>query len=259
MRLNNIAAVVKNDVQVIRSVKLRLLEITYFPLATVLIWGLFSLYSRQYAPQAGLIVLIANLFWTFSQLAQQQANILIMEDLWTLSIKHVFVAGVTEVEYILAKLFTSTVIAVTVTAVLIVIANAFGAPMFANLPTVAFLAGTALLGSLALAVMIAGTVMMLGREYAFLSWSSLHFFILFSGPFYSTTVFPSGIRWISELMPFTSVFEGARALATGAPVTSALLTHALIVALAYFVLAWPYYAWAFWRARKTGTLAKVAH
>jgi ABC-2 type transport system permease protein len=259
MNLNNIWAILKNDARIVRKVRWRMLEVTYFPLSTLLIWGLFALYSRQYALEAGLIVLVSNLFWSFSQMAQQQANMLMMEDLWTLSIRHVFVAGVTEFEYIVAKLMGSAAVAVCVSSVLLVIANAFGAPLAENLPVVLALAGCALLGSLALSTIIAGTVMMLGREYSFLSWSSLHIFILLSGPFYSTEVFPAAIRAVSEVMPFTYVFSGARALATGAPVTGELLTHAFLVAAAYFVLAWPYFAWAFRRARRTGTLAKVAH
>jgi ABC-type polysaccharide/polyol phosphate export permease len=259
MRLNNVIAVVQNDARVIRRVKWRLLEITYFPITSILIWGLFAYYSRQYAVEAGLIVLVVNMFWSFCQLAQQQANILIMEDLWSLSIKHVLVSGVSEFEYLLAKLITSTTAAITVSTILLLIANAFGAPLIANLKIVAITAGIALLGSLSLAIAIAGTVMVMGREYGFLSWSMLQLFIFFSAPFYSPSVLPGALRWITSIMPFTRVFEAARAIATHAAVPSALLWHAFLITATYFVLAWPYYYYCFRKTRKSGMLARIAH
>lgn len=258
MKLNNILAVVRNDTRVIRRVRWRMLEITYFPITTLLIWGMFALHSRQYALEAGLIVLVVNMFWSMCQLAQQQANMLMMEDLWTLSIRHIFIAGVTEFEYIVAKLVSSTTIAVTVMSVMLVLAQAFGAPLFANLSTVLALVGIALLGSLAMAVIIAGCVFMFGREYSFLSWSFLHLFIFFSAPFFSPTLFPSWLRWITEIMPFTYVFESARVIATGGVPAEGALVHALIIAAAYFVFAWPFYWLAFRMARRTGRLARIA-
>lgn len=204
-------------------------------------------------------MLVVNLFWSFCHLAQQQANILIMEDLWSLSIKHVLVSGVSEFEYILAKLITSTSAAIIVGTLLVLVANAFGAPLLANINTVVLVAGIALLGSLALAIAIAGSVMMMGREYGFLSWSMLQLFIFFSAPFYSPSIFPPAIRWITEIMPFTRVFEAARAIATHTPVSSSLLWHAFLITATYFVLAWPYYCFCFKRTRKSGMLARIAH
>jgi ABC-2 type transport system permease protein len=258
MKLHNILAIMRNDARVISRVKFRMLEISYFPITTLLIWGLFALYSRQYAAEAGLIVLVVNMFWSFSQLAQQQANMLMMEDLWTASVRHVFIAGVTEFEYVIAKILTSTTAAVAVTSVMICLAQAFGAPLFANISSVAALVGIALLGSVSMAVIITGCVFLLGREYGFLTWSSLHLFVFLSAPFYSPSIFPAAIRWITEIMPFTYVFQGARAIATGSAVPEGLLTHALLVVLAYFAFAWPFYWLAFRMSRRTGRLARLA-
>jgi len=258
MKLHHITSIMKNDLRVLKKVKLRMLEITYFPLTTLVMWGLFALQSKQYAFQAGLIVLVVNLFWSFTQLAQQEANMFMMEDLWTLNIRHYFIAGITEFEYIIAKLTMSTLVATMVAVVLVTVAQWFGAPLFQNLPHVIGLAGIALLGSLALALFIAGSVLMLGREYAFLCWSSLSLFIFLSAPFYSPSILPAAVRWITEIMPFTYVFEGARAIATSTAIPQGMLLHAALIAGAYFVLAWPYYWWAFNRARKSGMLARIA-
>ena len=108
MKLSNISAIILNDINLVAKTKTRIVEVIYFPVVTTLIWGLFSMHTKQYSAEAGFIVLVANLFWTFSHLAQQQANLLVMEDLWSLSIKHIITSGVSEFEYIIAKLVTST-------------------------------------------------------------------------------------------------------------------------------------------------------
>lgn len=258
MKLNNIFAVVCNDFLVIRRVKYRLLELLYFPLSSVLIWGLFALYSRKLAVEAGLIVLVINVFWSFAHLAQQQANILMMEDVWSSSFRQVLVSGVSELEYTIAKLIVSSTAAIPITGLLIIVANAFGAPFFANFKIVLMMAGIGLLGSLALAVFVTGLIMAFGREYGFLSWSLLQLFIFFSAPFYPPAIFPAAIRWITYLMPFTRLFEAGRAIATNTPVSREIIMSAFIVAAAYFILAWPFLLWAFKYARKTGVLARIA-
>jgi ABC-2 type transport system permease protein len=259
MKINNIIAIIRHDLTVIRRVRWRLLEITYFPIVTIILWGLYAQYSKTYAPEAGMIVLIVNMFWSFSQLSQQQANMLIMEDVWSLNIKHILVSGISEYEYVIAKLLTSTTIAVTIGTILLFIANAFGAPLFTNLHTVILIAVIALLGSIALAIFVAGTIIMVGREYGFLSWSVLQLFIFLSAPFFSPQMFPSFMRWITEIMPFTYVFQTARAIATNTPVQSSLIIHAAIVVLVYMILSLPYYRYAFRRTRKTGMLARITH
>lgn len=258
MNINNITAIVWNDLQVIRRVKYRLVEAFYFPITNIIIWGLFAYASKGAALEAALIVLVVSLYWSFSLLAQQEANMLVMEDLWTSSIKHVFVAGITPIEYLLAKLTASAITSAVTATILILIANAFGAPLLIHLPLVILLTIFALLGSLALAVAITGTIIMTGREYGFLSWSALQLFVLFSAPFYSPDALPTVMRWITEIMPFTYIFEAARQLATIGSIQTPTLWHAFAIALAYFILSFPYYLWAFKKAKQSGKLARMA-
>jgi len=256
MNWNHVVAVIRNDLRVLACVKWRWIEVTFFPISTLLLWGLFTLQSKAYAIEAGLIVLVVNLIWSFSHIAQQETNLLMMEDLWTLNIRHVLVAGVTEFEYIIAKLTLSTTTALIIGSIMAVIADAFGAPLSENLGSVLALGGIALLAATGIALLVASLVVMLGKDYGFLSWSSLHFFIFFSAPFFSHDLFPIVIKQVSEIMPFTYVFEAARALAVGAPVTT--LGHAFLVSVAYVIIAWPCYFLGFKRSRKTGMLGRIS-
>jgi len=258
MRLGNITAVMQNDARILKNSKWHAIEMFYFPVFNTLIWGFFSTYSKQYSAQAGLIVLIVNMFWTFTHLAQQEANMLVMEDLWSLSIKHVFTSGVTPFEYLFAKLASSAFIAIIVTSLLIFIANAFGAPLYLHLAQVIAISGVALIGSLALATLVSGTVLMLGKEYAFLSWSTLELFVFFSAPFYDPSILPKILQVITTIMPFTAVFAAARALATNTPLTKNILLSGLYTALAYFALTLIYYHFCIKHARKSGKLARIS-
>jgi len=256
MKIENIKAIIWNDLCVLKRVKWRLIELIYFPLSMILIWGMFALYNKNTAPEAGMIVLMVNLFWIFSMLVQQQGNILMMEDLWSSNIRNLLTAGITEFEYLTAKLTMSTILATIVGTGVLFIANAFGAPLLANLTLVLKLAGIALIGSIAIAIMIAGTVIRVGKEYAFLSWTVLEALIFLSAPFYSREIFPTAIRWITEIMPFTYLFQTARTM-TGTPDTS-MMMYALIVVIVYLLISIPYFKWSYNRARKTGMLARIS-
>ncbi|RJQ21854.1 hypothetical protein C4580_01680 [Candidatus Woesearchaeota archaeon] len=258
MRARNILAVMWNDLKILRRNQYRLIDILYFPIITALIWGLYATYTKTFALEAGLVVLISNLYWSYSLLCQQQSNYLVMEDLWSNSLRQVLVAGITEFEYLIAKLATTTIGATAVGTALLLIAQHFGAPLFANLHVTLLLALAAFLGSMALGIIVTGIVIAAGKEYQFLAWSTLELFVFFSAPFYPADLLPSFIRWISDVMPFTSLFEGARLLATGGSVPPALIGAALIASGAYFILAWPFYAWCFKRARRSGQLARIA-
>lgn len=255
MRLLKIKALMYRDFLAIRRVKYRSVELIYFPITTIIIWGLFAVYSREMVAEAGLILLIINIFWAFAHLAQTTSNILIMEDIWSGSLKQIFLCGISEFEYLIARMLTATIASTIMTLLLITLALPFGINFFK--PIMALLIAITLIGSLALAVLVASMVFYLGREYGFLVWSAIQLFIMLSAPFFPKEIFPKAILYISYVMPFTAVFEAARAFSIGAPVENYLLWWGLAVNMGYFIFSWPIYHYCFRRAKITGMLSRM--
>jgi ABC-type polysaccharide/polyol phosphate export permease len=163
--------------------------------------------------------------------------------------------GITEFEYIRARMITSSIASSIVVVLLTGLALPFGINFFK--PGIISLIGITLLGSLALALVVAALILFLGREYSFMCWSAIQLFIMFSAPFFPKEIFPKAILYLSYVMPFTAVFEAARAFSVTGTVAVHLLWWGFAVAAGYFVLAWPLYYLSFRRAKRTGMLARM--
>ncbi|MFH1063660.1 MAG: hypothetical protein V1729_01115 [Candidatus Woesearchaeota archaeon] len=255
MRIGKILAIMYRDSICLRRIKFRLMDIIYFPLTTLIIWGLFAVYSRELAAEAGLIVLIINIFWNFAHVSQTTSNILMMEDVWSGSFKQVLLCGVSEFEYMIARILSSTIASTFVIMMMTSLSLLFGINFF-SVPTFLLILIT-LIGSLALSVIIAAFVIFAGREYGFLVFSASQLFIMLSAPFFPKEIFPKAILYLSYVMPFTAVFEAARIFSTTGIVHSNLIWWGAAVAIGYFIISWPLYYLSFRRARKTGMLARM--
>lgn len=255
MRWHKITALMYHDSLAIRRVRYRIMDLVYFPITTIIIWGLFSIYSRNLAPAAGLIVFIINIFWAFAHLAQSTTNVLMMEDIWSGSQKQLFMSGITEFEYITARLLSATISSTAIIIMLVSLSLLFGINFFHI--SMLLLIIITLIGSLALAIIVAALVFYLGREYGFLVWSAMQLFIMLSAPFFPKETFPKILVYISYAMPFTAVFEAARGFVMTGTIATNTLIWGFCVAMVYFAISWPIYYFSFKRARKIGMLAKM--
>src|SRR3989338_2233355 len=119
MKINRIIALIYYDILVFSRAKWRVVEMFYFPITTVIMWGLFSTYMKSFALDAGLIVLVLNIFWNFAVVAQSNTNMQIMDDSWSGSIKQLLISGIKESEYIFARIISTTAISVALLAILL--------------------------------------------------------------------------------------------------------------------------------------------
>jgi len=259
MKWHKVLALMYHDTLVFSRAKWRIAEMFYFPITTVIIWGLFSAYVRSFALEAGIIVLALNIFWNFAVVAQSNTNMQMMDDSWSGSIKQLFVSGIRESEYLFARILFTTILSVFLLGILLLMSYyLFGFEIiFTRFDITLYLSALTLVSSVALSVIIAAIIINAGKEYGFFSWTLLQIFILFSAPFYPVSVFPPFLQVFSRLMPYTATFESARSFALTGTVDMMLLAQGLVIALAYLFMSLPLYFYAFRRARKTGYLVRL--
>ncbi|MBU5537144.1 MAG: ABC transporter permease [Candidatus Aenigmatarchaeota archaeon] len=260
MKINRILALLYKDFLIFFRVKWRLAETFYFPITTILIWGLFSIFMEKFAFEAGLIVLIMNIFWNFAYVAQSTTNMSMLEDVWSGSFKQLFVSGITPTEFVIARLLFSSIISIFIILImslisyyvfdLSLITEKFGIFLILTLIT--------MISSLALAVLIAALLFVFGKEYGFLAWTALQLFILLSAPFYTVDILPKPLQYISQLMPYTDVFESARNLITTSTVSFNLIVRGLVISISYLLISFPVYYFAFNLAKKNGNLVRLS-
>ncbi len=259
MKLNRLLAMVHRDFLIIRRLKWKIVDMLYMPVTTVIIWGLFSIYAKEFAAEAGFVLLVVNVFWTFAQLSQTSTNQGMMEDVWSGSLKQLFFSGITEFEYLLSRVISTMIVSTLVAGLMFTMAFYFGFTMIAtHLPVfVGFLIIT-LIASTALAVIVASIIFVMGREYGFLSWAFIQIFVLLSAPFFPVETFPSFLQGISQVMPYTNVFSGMRVLIETGTLQSSYLINGLLVAVGYLLVSLPLYRLSFLRAKRTGQLVRMA-
>lgn len=250
---------IRRDFLIFTRVKWRLAEILYFPVTTIVLWGLFARASPSGPSlEAALVILIGNVLWNFAQIAQTTSNLQIMEDIWSGSLKQVLLTGVTPLEYLLSRHVTAAVVSAAVGAVLLALAVPFGLPLEGRWTPALAGFGATLVAALGLSGLVAGLILLLGREYGFLAWTAIQIFVLLSAPFFPAETFPPPISTLCEAMPFTDAFRIGRAVAAGRDPGAALAGKAFLVAAAYLAASLPFYAFCFRQARRSGRLARLA-
>lgn len=258
MRWYKVRALMLRDLRIYLRSKWRIVDFLYFPLTTVIIWGLFAIYSMEFAAEAGLMVLVVNVFWSFSYLSQSTTNHSMNEDSYSGALKQLLVSGISEFEYLLARILSSTITSLFIMCILLSVSFFFGFVALAeNLGVIGILTGITLMSSIALSVLVAALIIFLGRTYGFLAWTILQAFILLSAPFFPLKILPYAVQLVSLVMPYTRVFIGVRGLVETGTVSGMLLLEGFIVSLVYLLICYPLYKMAFSRARRTGELVRM--
>jgi len=258
MRWYKLKALMKRDFQISVRAKWRFAELFYFPLSTVIIWGLFAVFTRDFSASTGLMVLAINVFWSFSYLSQSNTNMLMNQDHWSGSLKQVLASGISEFEYISARIISSTIMALIVMIVMLFVSLGFGLGIFFEQPGITMaLIGVTLFGSIAMSIIVAALIMYLGREYSFLAWTLLQIFILLSAPLYPLTILPEVLQTVALAMPYTQVFLGVRMLIDVGTVPVYVFVNGILVVFVYLILSIPIYYLSFRRARKNGMLVDM--
>ncbi len=258
MKLYKIMALIYADFMLMRNSKWRLVEYFYFPITTIIIWGLFSVFVRSYAAEAGIVVLAVNILWNFAYLAQSHVNMQINEDSWSGSIKQIFVSGISDMEYIAARVISATMMSVLLAVVLVALSiMAFDLAIFLTQWEIfSILMLATLTASIGLSIVVAALMIALGREYGFLAWTIMQLFIMLSAPFYPITTYPEIMRPIVSVMPFTAIFEAARAAIAGTVAGESLIST-IYIALAYLSISVPIYKYTMRKAVERGWLTRM--
>ena len=260
MKMYKVMALVYLDFKIFANAKGRLAEFLYFPITTVVLWGLFSSYVSGMALEAGLVVFVANIFWTFAYLAQSTVNMQINEDSWSGSMKQIMMTGLSEFEYLFARIISSAVVSLLVISIMLALAYyGFGLSLIAtNFYSVLMLSFITLASSAGLAILVASIVFVAGIEYSFLGWTAHQIFILLSAPFYPASIFPPLMQPFVWIMPFTAIFENVRVLVGSGTIDSALLAVSIVTAIAYLAFSLPIYFMVFKYAKKTGRIVRMS-
>lgn len=261
MKAHRIGALITRHLYTYRRSPMRLIELIYWPLLDLLVWGFVSVYLQRFGanvPNFVAFFIGALILWDILFRAQQGISVTYLEEVWSRNLMNLFVSPLTVAEFLLATVVVSlgklTVAAVTMASLAVIFYQfnilMLGASLF---PFVANL----LLFGWSLGVVTTALVLRFGQAAESLAWVLAFLFQPFSAVFYPVSVLPAWMQAIAQFLPSSHVFEGMRAVIGGHGMPWGHLAWAtglngvfVLGSVAFFYATFAY-------VRKRGLLSKV--
>jgi ABC-2 type transport system permease protein len=256
-----IGALVLRYLLLIRRDYSRVVDLVYWPLLDIAVWGLFTFYiwrAQLEVPNALAMLLGGAILWNVFLRAAQDVSVSFLDDVWARSVVTTFASPLTFGEYGASVMVVGLVKVVLSLGVMSLAAWALYAfdlfvlgwalvPFAANLVMFGWT-----LGMVALAIIVR-----FGGRWQILAWSLPFAAMPVSCVFYPQAVLPPWLRAIASALPSTHVFEGMRAVLLEGRMAWNHLAWAAGLNLLYLGLAASLVAWVLRVALDRGLLPKV--
>ena len=263
LSLHTIYALVLRYVFLYTRHPIRFVELIFWPLVDLLVWGFLTVYLREQAgvgfPSSLSFLIGGMILWDVLFRSQQGVAISFLEDVWTRNLLNVFVAPVRTAEYVLATCMVGVIRVAVTLAVLSVVAAAayqFNVADF-GVSLLPFLANLLLFGWF-LGMVSTSLILRWGQAAESLAWAVPFFIQPLAAVFYPVSVLPSWAQPLAKALPCTPIFEGMRAVLAGNPTPWGMVQNAFLLNLVWGVAAGLFFAANLRYVRKTGLLVKVA-
>ncbi|MBI5809978.1 MAG: ABC transporter permease [Deltaproteobacteria bacterium] len=239
----------------------RLMEIFYWPLLDLLLWGFVGVYLGEYKgalPDFITFFLGALILWDILFRSQQGISVSFLEDVWSRNLLNIFVSPLSPGEYLASLLVLSVVkllLAASVMSALAWLLYSFNI-FFIGLPLIPLALNLIVMGW-SIGIVTTALILRFGAQAEVLAWAVALFFQPISAVFYPVSVLPGWMRFAAEFTPSAHVFEGMRAVLNrgGFPVRELLL--AAILNAAYILTSILFFIWNLRAVKRKGLLVKV--
>ncbi len=256
-----ILALLQRQLYLYRRSLIRSLEIVYWPVMDLLVWGFLSVYVRQLRGGAGAAVaflLGGMILWDIFFRVQQAISVSFLEDVWSRNLVNVFVTPISTVEFLSATMLLGVMkIAIigTLLAVLALALYAFNIFHYsvALLPLVLNL----IVAAWSMGIITTALILRYGHGAEALAWAIPFLFQPLSAVFYPVAVLPRAIQRIAWMLPTTHAFEGMRTVLAGGPLPWGHVGWAAATNVALLAIAVAVFARVMATARELGLLLRT--
>jgi ABC-2 type transport system permease protein len=240
----------------------RLLELCYWPILQMCIWGFTASFLAQRTGNslltAGATLLGGVLLWEVTLRSQMGLSISFMEEMWSRNLGHVFVSPLRPFEMIAALIGMSIIRMGIGVLPAILLAWAFYAfNLFSLGPILVLFFMNLMIMGWAVALGVVSLILRHGAGAEPLAWGVLFGLAPFSAVFYPVSVLPSFLQPIALALPSTHVFEGMRAALMTGVIRWDHLVAAVALNIVWVGLACLLFARQFHAARVSGALISI--
>lgn len=258
MNANRIRGIVlRHLIYLTRSLN-RLTDVFWWPMVSLLVWGLFTLYARERLPSITLWLLGALVLWIIVQRSQNEISVSLMDEVWSENLLNIFATPIKFSEFLVGILILSAIKLAVSTTMLIVTAyllyqyNIFSLGFY----LVPFFSVLLIFGW-TLGIFINCLILRFGRDSEALAWTAIVAVQPFSCVFYPLSILPPFIQNVAVLLPSTYIFEGLRTIVYTGYLPFFNLIMAIGLSLIYFVISLFLFRRTLIRSRELGLLTRL--
>ena len=240
----------------------RLLELAYWPVLQMCIWGFTASFLAarmgNAAALAGATLLGGVLLWEVALRSQMGVAISFLEEMWSRNLGHVFVSPMRPWELVAALILMSAIrMAAGVLPAILVAWLLYAYNLFALGPVVVLFFINLMIMGWAVALGVVSLILRHGAGAEALAWSVLFGLTPFSAVFYPVAVLPVVLQPIALALPSAHVFEGMRGVLLNGEVRWDHLIAAFALNAVWLAGAALLFARQFRQARLRGALLSI--
>jgi len=236
----------------------RIMEIFFWPVMDLLVWGFITLYLKTVAvPEAVLFLLGAMIFWDVLYRSQQAISLSMTEEFWVRNFINIFISPLSIPEFISALCLVGLLKSLVTTVFLTLLALAcYSFNLLQIGPALIPFLGNLLLFGWAVGLFTMGIILRYGRAAEALIWGMPFLLQPISAVFYPLETLPESLQHVAVCLPSTHIFEGMRQVLSGAGFSLSAMLAAFLLNLVYLALGSLFFAWMLRSVRERGYLSR---
>ncbi len=238
----------------------RLMEIFYWPVIDLLLWGFVGIYLKKHqgtGPDIIAFFLGALILWDILFRSQQGISISFLEDIWSRNLLNIFTSPISQTEYIVTLLLMSVIKLILASTVMVLLAWLFYTfNIFTFGLALIPLAANLIIMGWSIGIITTAIILRYGQQAEVLAWGIAFLFQPVSAVFYPVDVLPGFLKTVAWFVPASHVFEGMRTVLDGNPLPLDQVFIAALLNCAYIMVAILFFNWNFKAVKRKGLLVK---
>lgn len=245
-----------------RSVS-RALELIFWPVMDLIVWGLVALYIKNVAQgeitEIIFFLVSALIFWDLLYRSQQSVSISFVEDIWTNNILNIFISPLRMREWLIATFLYGLLKVTVITAILGLLAYLFyHFNIIDELGLLLFpLAFNLLFFGWSLGVFTAGLLLRFGNAVQALIWGIPFLIQPLSAIYYPLSTLPEWAQVIAKAIPTSYVFESMRYVLKEGVMPWNDFFISVFLNFIYFILFSLAFYFMYLKSRESGRLGRI--
>ncbi len=260
-----VGAMVRRYLYLMRSSWPRLVEIIYWPMVEMLMWGFLQTYlagnaavgNSKFGFAAGSLI-GAVLLWDILFRGQIGFSISFLEEMWSRNIGNLFMSPLRPIEFAASLMVMSVLrLCIGLVPVTLMAIWFFGFNLWSLGFALAAFFANLIFTSWSVGLIVSGLIMRLGMGAESIAWSIMFLMLPLTCVYYPVATLPPAIQAIAWMLPPTYVFEGLRALLIDHVFRADLMLEALGLNAILFALALTAFLLLIDSAKQAGSLMQM--